>query len=203
MQAARGVVDLAVELAARVQRRHDHFEGGLALELGMRVDRDAAAVVGDGEEAVRPRRCTSIQVAWPATASSMAVVDHLGEQVVQRLLVGAADVHAGPAPDRLEAFQHLDVGGRVALGAVGWLADGTNHFRFRLLLPLGVSAGSLPSRLRAAGCAQPPAPPPAAPPASSPPPRLARAWTRRTCRTGRARHRRRLAWVSSPLLARL
>ncbi len=48
----RGVVDLAVELAARVQRGHDHFEGGLGLELGVRVDGDAAAVVGDGEEAV-------------------------------------------------------------------------------------------------------------------------------------------------------
>ena len=52
VQAARGVVDLAVELAARVQRGHDHFEGGLALELGMRVDRNAAAVVRDAEEAV-------------------------------------------------------------------------------------------------------------------------------------------------------
>ena len=43
------------------------------------------------------------------------VVDHLGEQVVQRLLVGAADVHAGAPPHRLEPFQHLDVLGGVAL----------------------------------------------------------------------------------------
>jgi topoisomerase-4 subunit B len=30
------------------------------------------------------------------------VVDHLGEEVVQGLLVGAADIHAGPAPHRLQ-----------------------------------------------------------------------------------------------------
>ena len=46
------------------------------------------------------------------------VVDHFGEQMMQRLLVGAADIHAGPAPHRFQAFEHLDVGRRVAvLGA--------------------------------------------------------------------------------------
>ena len=47
VQAARGLVDLGVELAAGVQRAHDHFERGLLRELRMRIDRDAAAVVGD------------------------------------------------------------------------------------------------------------------------------------------------------------
>ena len=42
------------------------------------------------------------------------VVDHLGEQVMQRLLVGAADIHAGPPPHRLQTLQHLDVLGGVA-----------------------------------------------------------------------------------------
>ena len=55
-----------------------------------------------------------MKVAWPASASSMAVVDDFGEQVMQRLLVGAADIHAGPAPHRLKAFEHLDVGRGVA-----------------------------------------------------------------------------------------
>ena len=46
------------------------------------------------------------------------VVDDFGEQMMQRLLVGAADIHAGPAAHRLEAFEHLDVGGGIAgLGA--------------------------------------------------------------------------------------
>ena len=133
VQAAGGVVDLAVELAARVQRGHDDFEGGLVLELGVRVDGDAAAVVGDGQEAVLlDAHLDPGGVAGHGLVHG--VVDHLGEQVMQRLLVGAADVHAGPAPHGLQAFQHLDVGGRVAVGAVGGLADGANHFLFRLLL---------------------------------------------------------------------
>ena len=74
----------------------------------MRIDRDAAAVVGDGDEAVG--------VELDLDEGGMAghrlvhgVVDHLGEEVVQRLLVGAADIHAGPAAHRLEPLQHLDV----------------------------------------------------------------------------------------------
>ena len=47
------------------------------------------------------------------------IVDHLGEQVMQRLLVGAADIHAGPPAHRLEPLQHLDVArGIAAVGRV-------------------------------------------------------------------------------------
>ena len=42
------------------------------------------------------------------------VVEHLGEQVVQGPLVGAADVHARPLADRLQTFKDLDVLGRIA-----------------------------------------------------------------------------------------
>jgi len=43
-----------------------------------------------------------------------SIVDDFGEQVVQRLLVGTADIHAGPPAHRLEALEHLDVLGGVA-----------------------------------------------------------------------------------------
>ncbi len=52
MQAAARLVGLAAELAARMQHGHDDFERGLVLELGVRIDRDAAAVVGHRERAV-------------------------------------------------------------------------------------------------------------------------------------------------------
>src|SRR5581483_7706666 len=52
VQAARGLVDLGVELAAGMQRAHDHFERRLVLELGMRIDGDAAAVIVDADEAI-------------------------------------------------------------------------------------------------------------------------------------------------------
>ena len=113
VQAARGLVDLGVEFAAGVQRAHDHFERRLVLELRMRIDRDAAAVVGDADEAVG----VELDLDEGGVAGQRlvhGVVDHLGEQVMQRLLVGAADIHAGAAAHRLEPLQHLDVLGGVA-----------------------------------------------------------------------------------------
>ena len=74
----------------------------------MRIDRNAAAVVGDGEKAVgRQLDLDAVGVAGHRLVHG--IVDHLGEQVVHRLLVGAADIHAGTAAHRLEPFQHLDV----------------------------------------------------------------------------------------------
>ncbi len=123
VQAARGLVDLGVELAAGVERAHHHFEGGLLREFRMRIDRDAAAVVGDGEVAVGLKLdLDEGRVAGERLVHG--VVDHLGEQVMERLLVGAADIHAGPPAHRLEAFQHLDVVGGigVAVAVAGRLA---------------------------------------------------------------------------------
>ena len=85
----------------------------------MRIDRDAAAVVDDREKAVG----LDLDLDEMGVAGERLVhgiVDHLGEQVVHRLLVGAADIHAGPPAHRLEPFEHLDVaGGVAALGAGG------------------------------------------------------------------------------------
>ncbi len=47
------------------------------------------------------------------------VVEDLGREVVKRGLVGAADIHARPAPDRLQPFQNLDILRRVAAIRLG------------------------------------------------------------------------------------
>ena len=127
MQAARGVVDLAVELAAGVQRGHDDLERRLVLELGVRIDGNAAAVVGHRQVAVgRQFDLDPGRVAGDRLVHR--VVDHLGEQMVQRLLVGAADVHAGAPPDGLQPFQHLDVGRRIAVGGIAGLGPARARF---------------------------------------------------------------------------
>ena len=119
VQPARGLIDLGVEFAARMERAHDHFERRLLREFRMRIDRDAAAVVDDGEEAVGGEFDLD-EGRVPRQRLVHAVVDHLREKVMQRLLVGAADIHAGPAADGLETFQNLDVTrGVIALGAGG------------------------------------------------------------------------------------
>ena len=83
----------------------------------MRIDRDAAAVVGDGQKSVGAQFHLD-ERGMPGQGLVHGVVDDFGEQVMQRLFVGAADIHAGAAAYRLQSFQHLDVGcGIAGLGA--------------------------------------------------------------------------------------
>ena len=117
VQAARGLVDLGIELSAGMQRAHDDFERGFLREFRVRVDRDAAAVVGDGQEAVG-RKLDVDEGRMAGDRLVHRIVDHLGEEMVQRLFVGAADIHAGTPAHRLQAFEHLDVGRAIAFAAV-------------------------------------------------------------------------------------
>ena len=100
----------------------------------MRVDRNAAAVVGDGDKAIRLHfDLDPVGVAGERFVHG--IVDHLGEQVMQRLLVGAADIHAGPAAHRFEPFQNLYMArgiGRFCRGAAqGGAAGARNAARCR------------------------------------------------------------------------
>jgi hypothetical protein len=118
MQAAGGVVDLAPELSARMQRGHDDLERRLVLELGMRVDGNAAAVVADREHVV------GFEIDLDAVGEARhrlvhRIVQDLRGKMMQGVLVRAADVHARPAPDRLQPLQDLDVLGGIALGGTG------------------------------------------------------------------------------------
>ena len=79
----------------------------------MRIDRDAAAVVGDGQKAVGAQFDLD-ERRMPGKRLVHGVVDDFGEQMMQRLFVGAADIHAGAAAYRLEPFEHLDIGRGVA-----------------------------------------------------------------------------------------
>ena len=100
----------------------------------MRVDRDAAAVVADRDAAVGGELdLDARRVAGDGLVHR--VVDRLGGEVVQRPLVGAADIHAGPAANRLQPFEDFDILGRVAVGRlwrngveeVGHLAEVTGR----------------------------------------------------------------------------
>ena len=117
VQAARGLIDLGIEFATGMQRAHDDFERGFLGEFRVRIDRDAAAVVGDGQEAVS-RQFDVDEGCVAGDGLVHRIVDHLGEQVVQRLLVGAADIHARTPAHRLQPLQHLDMAGVIAFAAV-------------------------------------------------------------------------------------
>ena len=86
------------------------------------VDRDAAAVVADGDAAV----LADVDPDAVAVAGHRlvdAVVDDLEDEVVEAALVRAADVHTGAAPDRLQALEDLDI------------ARGVFGFDFSAVLP--------------------------------------------------------------------
>ncbi len=115
VEAARGRVSLALELPARVERGHDDFERRLAGIFGVRVDRDAAAVVEHAQAIALLER--DLDAGGEAGDRFVhGIVDDFGGEVVKRALVGAADVHAWAAADRLEAFEHLDRASVVAVG---------------------------------------------------------------------------------------
>ena len=80
--------------------------------FGCGLDRNAAAIVDDREPAVRlQRHFDEGRVAGHGLVHG--VVQHLGEEVMHRRLVGAADIHAGAPADGLEPLQHLDRGGGI------------------------------------------------------------------------------------------
>jgi hypothetical protein len=66
----------------------------------VRVNRDAAAIVAHQHPVGRLKlKLDPVGVAGHRLVHG--VVQHLGDEMVQRPLVGAADIHAGPPPHRL------------------------------------------------------------------------------------------------------
>ena len=105
VQTAGDLVCILIEFSAGMQRgiddtlrRHAHL---------MHVNRDASAVIPDFGRAVLMKDHRYIF----AVAGQMLVhrvVSHFIQQMIHALIADAADVHAGPAADRLQAFQHRD-----------------------------------------------------------------------------------------------
>ena len=114
VQAAGGLVGLAGEFPARVQRGHDDLQRGLVLELGVRIDRDSAPVIGHGDRAVLVHHDIDA-VGVTGHGLIHRVVENFGEQVMQRAVVRAADIHARPFAHRFEAFKDLDILGGIAV----------------------------------------------------------------------------------------
>ena len=115
VQAAGDLVAAAVaELAAGVQHGQHDLDRRPALLLHDR-DRDAAAVVGDGDRVVGVDRDVDRRREAGERLVD-GVVDDLVDEVVQAALAGRADVHARAQADRLEALEDRDVL-RVVVGA--------------------------------------------------------------------------------------
>ena len=113
MQTTRDFVATVAKFAAGVQLRKDQLECRDAL-LGVDVNGDAAAIIGDRDDLVvvhdgANRRAASSQRLIDR------VVDYLPEQVVQRATIGAADVHARAHAHRLKTLEHTNIGSAIAV----------------------------------------------------------------------------------------
>src|SRR5690606_2887936 len=102
----------------RVQRGENDFERRLAGIFGMVVDRNAAAVIGDGDGAVLLKDDFDF-VGVACDGLVHGVVENFGHEVVEGALVGAADIHAGALAHGFEAFEHFDAFGGVVVAAGG------------------------------------------------------------------------------------
>ena len=112
MQSARGLVGAAVELAARMQLRHDDFERGHFGKFRVRVDRHAAPIVEHAQKAAFLERDFD-EGCMAGDRFIHRIVDHFCEEVMQGVRVRPAHVHSRPPADGLEPLEHFDRGGGV------------------------------------------------------------------------------------------
>ena len=113
MQPARRLIGLAREFAARMQGTQDHLQRRFAGKPRMRVNRNPASVVADGQGMVHMQFHINAG-GMPRHGLVHRIVQHLGGQMVQGALIGAADIHAGAFAHRFQPFQHFD--GRCVIG---------------------------------------------------------------------------------------
>ena len=120
----RDFIAAVAEFAAGVEHGQDDLHGGFPAFV--HVHGDAAAVIHDGD-AVVPVDGHFHMVAVARQRLVDGVVHHLVNEMVQAALGGAADVHARPHTNGLQAFEDLDLIGVIGAGHLGDL--GVHHVR--------------------------------------------------------------------------
>ena len=116
VQAGGGFVGALVELGPGTHGREHDFQRRPA-HLGMNVNRDAAAIVGDAQAAVIVDLHMDV-VAKTGERFIDAVVDQLVDEVVQPFAAGIADVHAWPGANMGGVAQNVDMFRAIVVGGV-------------------------------------------------------------------------------------
>ena len=115
MQAARSRIGFVGKLTAGMERRHDDFKGTLFGVFGVRVDWNAAAIIGNADP-IAGHEFDLDSVGMAGDRLIHGVIEQFGHQMVERTLIGAANIHAGPPADGFKALQNLNIVGCIALG---------------------------------------------------------------------------------------
>ena len=114
MQTAGDRVAAATKLTAGMQHGHDNLNGGFVLG-GVLIHGNTAAVILDAHRAISLDGHVDF---GGITGERLihGVINDLVDQMVQTALGGRADVHAGAFTNRLQTFQHGDIGCTVFMG---------------------------------------------------------------------------------------
>ena len=110
MKAAGNLVAITAELAPGMEHRQNNLHGRLA--GFMQVNRNAAAIIGNGDAVVLMNHHVDIR-AVACQRLIYGIVHHLVDKVMESPFRGAADVHARTLPDCLQPFQNLNLLGTV------------------------------------------------------------------------------------------
>ncbi len=107
MKPARNLVRIGIELAARMQLRHDDFCRRPPLAL-MHAHRDAAPIIGNLRRAIRMQRHRH-EIGMSRQRFINGIIDNLIDHMMQaRAVIGIANIHARPLAHRLQPFENLD-----------------------------------------------------------------------------------------------
>ena len=114
VQSTGNLVGVVIELAARMQHGHDDLGRGLPLSL-VHVDRNTATIVLNTGRAIDVQ-CHQNAIAMAREGFIDRVVDHLEHHVVEAgAVIGVTDVHARALAYCVQALEHFDTGGRIAV----------------------------------------------------------------------------------------
>ena len=99
-----------------MQRGEYDLQCRLTREFRVGIDRNAATIVGNDQLPIR--RQSDLDAGGVACNRFIhGVVEHLGGEVMQRPLVGPADIHARAATDRFQPFEDFDIDGIIFRGS--------------------------------------------------------------------------------------
>ena len=110
MKAAGNLVAITAELAPGMEHRQNNLHGRLA--GFMQVNRNAAAIIGNGDAVVLMNHHVDIR-AVACQRLIYGIVHYLINKMMQSTLRCAANIHARTLPDCLQPFQNLNLLGTV------------------------------------------------------------------------------------------
>ena len=96
-----------------MERGQDDFQRAQLREFRVRVHRNAATIIAHHQPIIGLKRHFNA-VGMAGHGLIHGVINDLGRQMMQRVFIRAANIHAGAAADGLQPFQHLDILGGIA-----------------------------------------------------------------------------------------